>query len=58
MKETLNDEMEVRRVTLADGRYLVFYTFDGKDVDHDLEKTRYRETENESSRDVDRGSRV
>jgi hypothetical protein len=58
MNETSNDEMEVRRITLADGRYLVFYTFDARDSDPDVAEARQRETENESSGDVDRTSRV
>jgi hypothetical protein len=28
MKEEAVDTMQVRRITLPDGRYLIFYTFD------------------------------
>ncbi len=30
MKENSDNTMRKRRITLADGRYLIFYTFDGE----------------------------
>ena len=50
------NEMKVRRIILADGRYLIFYSFERTARDHD--KDQVRENENESSPETERGSRV
>jgi hypothetical protein len=58
MSVASEDGMEVRRITLADGRYLIFYTFDGEGADNGVENPQRKETQNESSREADRESRV
>ena len=58
MNETLDGEMNVRRVTLTDGRYSIFYEFSGDLLPSELADVRSEETENKSWRQNDRGSSV
>ncbi len=37
-KEGLSLVMHRRRITLSDGRYLIFYTFDGEGAEHSSDK--------------------
>jgi hypothetical protein len=45
MKEDADDRMQVRRITLRDGRYLIFYTFD-------------RDTPNLASQGIDKNKQL
>lgn len=42
-------EMETRRITLADGRYMVFYTFDGAENDREAAAPPARENGREEN---------
>ena len=56
MTMRLENEMKVCRITLADGRYLIFYSFERETRDPD--KGQGREIENVDSPESERGSRV
>lgn len=43
MKEEAVDTMQVRRITLPDGRYLIFYTFDRNIPEQAAQKMEKRE---------------
>ncbi|HEV7745223.1 MAG TPA: hypothetical protein VGO56_09530 [Pyrinomonadaceae bacterium] len=49
-------EMNLRRITLADGRYLIFYEFSG-DIDQ-IEVADTQSEEAQDQREIDRGSSV
>ncbi|HEV7681529.1 MAG TPA: hypothetical protein VGO68_05370 [Pyrinomonadaceae bacterium] len=57
MNETVGD-MSVRRVTLADGRYLIFYEFSGDILQREVAGAQREETKDESADGTDRGSSV
>jgi hypothetical protein len=58
MSETVAGEMNVRRVTLPDGRYSIFYEFSGDLLQSDLTDDRIDEPSDNSLRHSDRGSSV
>ena len=55
MIEQSEGGMKVRRITLTDGRYLIFYTFDDDALDYAVNKAPSSEKGDESSPESDRG---
>lgn len=58
MKQDSTPEMKVRRITLSDGRYLLFYIFESEDAEHDSAIVSTNEKQLGTSRDGERESRV
>jgi hypothetical protein len=52
------DKMTVRRVTLADGRYLIFYEFSSDLLQNEMIGAQSEQAKEKSSRETDRGSSV
>jgi hypothetical protein len=51
-------EMNVRRITLADGRYLILYEFSSDLLQSEVADAQTAEAKDNSSRETDRGSSV
>lgn len=59
MKENSNGPIQIRTITLPDGRYLIFYTVDVMCPDQPPPKIAHNpHSQNEPSSQTERGSRV